>query len=172
MDLSKLDQSEKLAFISAAVVFLAGLLSNWGGLLFLSTLAALAAAVVVLLPQLAPATSLPASRGTVLAGLGALALVAAVIELVRWVEYTLDSIGRFGTLLFLVALIGSAVLAWAGWQVLQRERGTGQLSASAAPVAAPASAAPAADTSAPAAAPEEQPAATDYDPDDDRPQSG
>jgi hypothetical protein len=139
MDLSKLDQSEKLALYAAIVVFLAGLISNWGGLLFLSILAALGVAIVLFLPQMSPGTSLPGSRGSLLAGLGLVAFGAAAIELLRWSGYTIDTLGSFGTLLFIVALIGSAVMAWAGWQTLQLEGGKWQFGvekATAAPTAA------------------------------------
>jgi hypothetical protein len=139
MDLSKLDQSEKLALYAAIVVFLAGLISNWGGLLFLSILAALGVAIVLFLPQMSPGTSLPGSRGSLLAGLGLVAFGAAAIELLRWIGYTIDTLGSFGTLLFIVALIGSAVMAWAGWQTLQLEGGKWQFGvekATAAPTAA------------------------------------
>jgi len=123
MDLSTLDQDEKLALSAAIVVFLAGLLSNWGGLLLFSILAALGVAAVVLLPHASPGTSLPGSRGSLLAGFGFIALGAAAIELVRDFGDTVDTLGRFGTLLFIVALIGSAIMSWAGWQALQHEGG-------------------------------------------------
>jgi hypothetical protein len=145
MDLSKLDQNDKLALYAAIVVFLAGLISNWGGLLWLSVLAAVGVAVVLFLPQFAPNTSLPGSRGTLLAALGIVAAGAAVIELLRWIEYTFETIGSFSTLLFLVTLIAAAVMAWAGWQALQREGGTwqfGTAQSTPAPAAAADSAAP------------------------------
>ncbi len=126
MDLSKLDESEKLALYAAIVAFLAGLLSNWGGLLFLSILAALGVAIVLFLPQMSPSTSLPGSRGSLLAGLGLVAFGGAAIELLRYIGYAMETLGSFGTLLFLVALVGSGVMAWAGWQALQREGGKWQ----------------------------------------------
>ena len=126
MDPSKLEQNEKLALYAAIVVFLAGLLSNWGGLLIFSTIAALGVAAVVLLPQVSPGTSLPGSRGSLLAGFGFIALGAAAVELLRYFGETVDTLGRFGTLLFIVTLIGSAIMAWAGWQALQREGGNWQ----------------------------------------------
>jgi hypothetical protein len=175
MNLSKLDQNEKLALYAAIVVFLAGLISNWGGLLFLTILGAAGVAAVVFLPQLAPTTALPGSRGSLLAGLGVVAFVAAAIELLRWIGYTLSTFGRFGTLLFLVALIASAVMAWAGWQALQREGGKWQFGTSqaAATAAAGESATSAATEPAAAAAtpapPDPEPVAGGYDPDDSEP---
>jgi hypothetical protein len=123
MDLSGLSQNQKLALYGAIVVFLTGIISNWGGLLWLAVLAAMGVAVVVLLPGMSPTTSLPGSRGSLLAALGILALAAAVIELLRWLGYTFDTLGRFSTLLFLASLAGSAVMAWAGWSELQAEGG-------------------------------------------------
>ena len=48
MDLSKLGQHEKLALYSAIVVFLTGLISNWGGLLWLAVLAAIGCETIAL----------------------------------------------------------------------------------------------------------------------------
>ena len=144
MDLSKLSQNEKLALYGAVAVFLAGIISNWGGLLFLSILAAVGVVVVLLLPQFSPGTSLPGSRGSLLAVLGLIAFGGAAIELLRYLGYTLETLGRFSTLLFIVALIGSAVMAWAGWQELQREGGKWVLGGSGAARADAASAPPAA----------------------------
>ncbi len=157
MDLSKLGQNEKLALYGAIAVFLAGLVSNWGGLLWLSILAALGVAVVLFLPQMSPSTSLPGSRGSLLAVLGLIAFGGALIELLRWLSYVFDSLGSLSTILFLVALIGAAVMAWAGWQALQGEGGKWVLGSSgssggAATATAPAASAPAA-TEEPAASP-------------------
>jgi hypothetical protein len=167
MDLSKLDQNEKLALYAAIVLFLAGLISNWGGLLFLSILAALGVAIVLFLPQMSPGTTLPGSRGTLLATLGLVAFGAAAIELLRYIGYTIEFLGEYGTLLFLVALIASAVMAWAGWQALQREGGKWQFGTEKA-TTAPAAAADTAAT--PAAAPEPTPAVpTDTEVDEAQP---
>ena len=176
MNFSKLSQNEKLAFYGAIVVFLAGLISNWGGLLWLSILAAIAVAVVLFLPQLSPSTTLPGSRGSLLAVLGIVALASALIELLRWFGYTLETLGNFSTLMFLVALVGSAVMAWAGWQQLQSEggkwvlgstasAGTGAAAAPAAAAAAdPAASAPAATEPAATAEAPGQPQGSDGDP--------
>jgi hypothetical protein len=123
MDLSKLGQNEKLALSGAIVVLISGTLSSWGGLLWLTILAAAGVAVVVYLPRLLPTTSLPGSRGSLLAALGILALASGVIELLRWLGWTFDTLGRFSTLLFLASLASSAVMAWAGWSELQAEGG-------------------------------------------------
>jgi hypothetical protein len=155
-------KSDRLALSAAIIVFLAGLISNWGGLLFLSILAAAGVAVVVFLPQLVPTATLPGSRGSLLAALGIVGFAAAALELLRLIGYTLDTLGRLGTLLFLMALIASAAMAWAGWQALQRDGGKWQFGTSQ-PAAAAAVAGETAATSA------SEPAATGYDPDDSEP---
>lgn len=169
MDLSKLGQHEKLALYSAIVVFLTGLISNWGGLLWLAVLAAIGVVVVVLLPQLSPSTSLPGSRGSLLAALGIVAAASALIELLRWLGYTLDTLGRLSTLLFLVSLIASVVMAWAGWSELQREGGK-WVFGSTGGKPAPATATPSADASeagSASGAPADATAGDTYRPDDE-----
>lgn len=175
MDFSKLSQNEKLALYGAIAVFLAGLISNWGGLLWLSILAAIGVAIVLFLPQMSPSMSLPGSRGSLLAALGLVALGGAAIELLRYLGYTFDTLGRLSTLMFLVALAGSAVMAWAGWQALQGEGGKWVLGNSSAggpgatSEAPPAAAAPASEPM-PAAEPETAPTSTasaDNEPADD-----
>jgi hypothetical protein len=166
MDFSKLDQNEKLAIYGSVAVFLAGIISNWGGLFWLAVLAALGMAAVVLLPQLSPSTSLPGSKGTLMATLGIVALAAGVIEILRYVEYFLNTLGRFSTIAFIIALVGAVVMAYAGWMELQKEGGKWVFGASAKPAAAPTASGGAAAPSE-AAAPEPvetpEPAASDED---------
>jgi hypothetical protein len=155
MDLSKLGQNEKLALSGAIVVLMSGILSSWGGLLWLTILAAAGVAVVVYLPRLLPTTSLPGSRGSFLAALGILAFAGALIELLRWLGWTFDTLGRFSTLLFLASLAGSAVMAWAGWSELKAEGGKWVFgSAGAGPAAVTVT--PAADAGATAVRPEDE----------------
>jgi hypothetical protein len=165
MDVSKLSQHEKLALYGAIGVILAGLVSNWGGLLWLAVLAAIGVVVVLFLPQLSPSTSLPGSRGSLLAALGIVAVGSALIELLRWLGYTLDTLGRLSTLLFLVSLIASAVMAWAGWSELQREGGKWVLG-STVPKPAPATGTP---TAEPIAASADSAATADAADDANRP---
>ena len=123
MDFSKLGQNEKLATYGSVAVVLAGLVSNWGGLLFLSILAAIATLAVIFLPQLSPGTNLPGSKGTLMATLGIVAAIGAVLTAVQWLGVIGAILGSLGTILFLVAVIGAIVMAWAGWQELQGEGG-------------------------------------------------
>lgn len=155
MDFSKLDQNERLAVFGSIAVFLAGLISNWGGLLFLAILAAVGMVVVVLLPQFSPSTSLPGSKGSLMAALGFVAAGSALITLLQWIGFL--SFFGLNAIMFLVALLGALVMAWAGWQELQAEGGKWQFgtsgagAAAAAPAQADRAETPAAE--APAAAP-------------------
>ena len=123
MDFSKLDQNEKLATYGSVAVVLAGLISSWGGLLFLSILAAIGMLVVVFLPQFSPSTTLPGSKGTLMATLGFVAAAGALITALQWLTLLGALLGSFNTILFLVTVVGALVMAWAGWQELQREGG-------------------------------------------------
>ena len=148
MDFSKLDQNEKLAVYGSVAVVLAGLISTYGGLMWLAILAAIGMLVVVFLPQLSAGTTLPGSKGTLMATLGLVALAAGVITLLQWIGVIGALFGSFTTIMLLVATIGTAVMAWAGWQELQREGGQWQFGAGTTPRGSSASA-----TSATAAAP-------------------
>ena len=152
MDFSKLTSNEKLAVYGSAAVVLAGLISNWGGLLFLSILAGIGMLAVVFLPQLSPTTRLPGSKGSLMAALGIGAAVLAVITALQWIGYL--GFGSLNGIMFLVALVGALVMAWAGWQELQSEGGKWQFGSSTAVTAAPAAAAEPAATPAPAPATE------------------
>lgn len=140
MDFSKLDQNEKLAVYGSAAVILAGLISNWGGLLFLSILAAVGMLVVVFLPQLSSGTSLPGSKGTLMAVLGFIAAAGAVITALQYLGILGALLGSFSTIVFLIAVIGALVMAWAGWQELQGEGGKWEFGTSHAAASTPATA--------------------------------
>ena len=148
MDLSKLTSNEKLAVYGSAAVVLAGLISNWGGLLFLSILAGIGMLAVVFLPQLSPTTKLPGSKGSLMAALGIGAAGLAVIAALQWIRFL--GFGTLSGIMFIVAVAGALVMAWAGWQELQSEGGTWQFGSSTATTAAPAAAA--AEPDAPATA--------------------
>jgi hypothetical protein len=124
MDFSKLSSNEKMVTYGAVAVVVAGIISNWGGLLWLSILAAIAALVVVFLPQISASTQLPGSKGSLLVALGGIAAAGAVIEILRYIGYFFDTLGFYQTWLFAIALIGSLVMAWAGWQEFQGEGAT------------------------------------------------
>ena len=132
MDFSKLDQNEKLAVYGSVAVVLAGLISAYGGLMFLGILAAIGMLIVVFLPQFSTGTSLPGSKGTLMAVLGLVALATALITLLQWLSLlgVLLSAAPLNTIMVLVAIAGAVVMAWAGWQELQREGGQWRFGAS------------------------------------------
>jgi hypothetical protein len=150
MDFSKLSANEKMATYSAVVLVLAGIISNWGGLLWLSILAGVAALIVIFLPQMSPTTTLPGSKGSLLVAAGGIAAAGAVIEILRYLSYFFNTLDDWQTWLFLVALVAALALAWAGWQLFQAEggkftfgmTGSGSGPAAAAPPAQPTPAAP------------------------------
>ena len=78
--------------------------------------------VVVFLPQFSTGTTLPGSKGSLMAALGILAAAGAVITALQWLG-SLGLIGSLNTIMFFVAVIGALVMAYAGWQELQSEGG-------------------------------------------------
>jgi hypothetical protein len=142
MDFSKLSQNDRMASGAAVVVILAGLISNWGGLFWISILAAIVALIVIFLPQVSPNTALPGSKGSLLVASGGVAGLFAVIEILRWLGYIGRNFGDFGTIMFLIAVIAALVLAWTGWQAFQAEGGKFQIGSTAPPTTPPSSSPP------------------------------
>ena len=130
MDFSKLDQNEKLAVYGAAAVIVGGLVGFSYGLTILAVLAAIALLAVVFVPQMSPGTSLPGSRGSLMLLCGGIAGVVLVLALLVYIGVVFTAFG-VGDLLFLVAVAGGVVAAWAGWQAFQAEGGKFQLGTSA-----------------------------------------
>jgi hypothetical protein len=127
MNFSKLSANEKMAVYSSAVLVVAGIISNWGGLMWLSVLAGIAVLAVVFIPQISPTTKLPGSTGTLLVSLGAIAAAGAVIEILRYLGYFFDTLDYYKTWFFAVGLIAALVLLWTGWQAFQAEGGKFQM---------------------------------------------
>jgi hypothetical protein len=130
MDFSKLTQNEKLAVYAAVAAVIGGLgavfsYSTYSGA-WIGILAGLGMLAIVLLPQTSPNTRLPGSKGTLM-------LVAGVVAAVVLLLLFLINIGfiftQFGLpdILFLLAVAGSVVMGWAGWQEFQAEGGRFQL---------------------------------------------
>jgi hypothetical protein len=128
-----------MAVYSALVLVLAGVISNWGGLMWLSVLAGIAVLAVVFLPQFSPATTLPGSKGSLLVALGGIAAAGAVIEFLRFLSYFFHTLDDYQTWLFAVGLIAALVLLWTAWKEFQAEGGKFQMGTSggAAPTPAP-----------------------------------
>ena len=127
MDLSKLSSYERMAVLASAVVLVLGIVSlvnDWGSLLIVPVLAALIVLGGILLPQLAPTVNLPAPKGLVMLLGGAAAALFWVIAAISWLDWILGHLGAFDTLQFLVGLVASLVMAWAGWKAYQTAGGS------------------------------------------------
>ena len=150
MDLSKLNQNEKLALYGAIALIVGGIVGFAYGLTTLGILAAIAMLVLILLPQLAPNVRLPGSRGSLMVAIGAVAGVAMALAFLSALAGALLLRFGLGDIFFLIAVVGGLVMAWAGWQEFRAEGGKFQVgtSTSTAPAATPAaSAAPAREAS-------------------------
>jgi len=123
MDFGKLSAADRRTLIVAAVVVVTGVASiidDWGGGAVIGLLAGAAAAAVILLPQLAPATRLPAPKGLSLLVTGGLAAIGFVLAAIQWSRYLTD-FGSVYSILFDVGLVASIVLLWFGWTAYQAE---------------------------------------------------
>jgi hypothetical protein len=145
MDLSKLSQNDKLAVYGAAAVIV-GALVGYGasGLGVIALLAAIAMLAIIFLPQMSPSTKLPGSKGSLMLIVGGAAAVVLVLGLLNLLT-VLGALLRFSaiaTIFYLIAVVGGVVMAWAGWQELQREGGKWVLGSSGTVGADPAAAAP------------------------------
>jgi hypothetical protein len=140
MDFSKLSSNDRTALIAGVIVVVTALISvanNWGVFMILSLLAGLAAVFIVLQPQLAPATKLPAPKGVSLVGAGGVATVATGLTAVDWLGWIFDHLISFDAIQFLVGLGAAVALLYAGWMAYTAERGTAAPAMAAAPSSAP-----------------------------------
>jgi len=144
---NKLNPRERFTTFGVGMVvvgFLLSVLDYSAGGTTLSLLAALGVLVVFYI-KYAPNSNVnwPAPVPTIVLGLSAVALVAAALEVLRWVSFILNNLfglWSFGTI---IILVGTIVMVWQSWLEYQ----AAQPASSAAP------AAPAASTSTAAAAP-------------------
>jgi len=150
MDFSKLSSNDKLALYGAIAAVVGAILSLGIGLITL--LAALLVGFVVLQPQVAPTVNLPGSKGSLMLLGGGVAAVFSILGMLSWMGYAFVFSGM--TVIFsLVAVAGSLLMAWAGWQAFQAEGGKFQLGSSGGTSAAPPPPAPMAPPPAPMAPP-------------------
>ncbi|HEY6608017.1 MAG TPA: hypothetical protein VI277_02370 [Candidatus Limnocylindria bacterium] len=122
MDLSKLSSTERMAVFASAIVVVTGILStvwNWGSLMLIAVIAGAIVLGGILLPQLSPSTNLPAPKGLVMLGGGIVAALAFIITAFDWLGWIGDHLATFDTIQFLVGLVASLVMAWAGWRAYQ-----------------------------------------------------
>jgi hypothetical protein len=126
MDFSKLSSADKQVVYAAAAVVVLGIVAlarAWGGLVFLPLLGGIGALAVVFMPQLAPTTKLPGSKGSLLLICGGVAGVFWLLATLTWLEYIFRFLVTFDTILFLLGLAASLWLAWLSWQAFQAEGG-------------------------------------------------
>lgn len=125
MDWSKLSSNEKLAVYGSVAAIIGGLVGGLSGLIWLSVLAAAGVLVVLFLPMMSANTAMPGSKGSLLVTLGGIAGVAAVLGLLTVIAdigYWFDN-SPVRAIFFLIAVAGSLLVAWAGWQSFQGEGG-------------------------------------------------
>jgi hypothetical protein len=138
---SALSANDRLAAIAAIIVTITGVVSlfwRWGALMLVPTLAALAVLVIIFQARLAPNAKLPMARGVLLLGLGAIAALIWVLVMFQWLGYITDNLVTIDTIQFLVGLVASIVLAFAGWRAYQADSGTSAVAPPAPPAPPPA----------------------------------
>ncbi len=170
MNFSTLSSNEKLAVYGSAAVIIGALVGYGYGVGLIAILAAIGMLAIVFLPQMSPGTKLPGSKGSLMLLAGGIAAVLLVLTLLIYIG-TITTATNLRDILFLVAVVGGLVMAWAGWQECQSEGGKFVLGNPAATTgsATPPPAAPPASTEPPAAPPPAGPPPADAGT-DDRPQ--
>ena len=125
MDMSKLSAADKrilYASIGVIVGGIVGLIDHWGFGGTIGLLAGLAAAGVVLLPQLAPTMKLPAAKSLVLLGCGVAAAGGFGLAVLTYIGYALD-ITRIYSILFDLGFVAALVLLWLTWTAYSAGQG-------------------------------------------------
>jgi hypothetical protein len=115
---------KQIAGAAAAVVILSlyALIARWGGFMFVTLLASAAALVILFLPQIAPNTKAPGSKGSLLMVSGVLAALFWLLAVLYWLSYIFSNV-NLDTILFLVGFAASLYLGWLCWQAFQAEGG-------------------------------------------------
>jgi hypothetical protein len=127
MNISKLSPPERLALYGAAATVVGAIIAaatyprHWG-LTWLAAILGLAMLAILFLPQISPTTKLPGNKGSLMLVVGGVAgLLMAIIFLTTF-SFTFEGFD-LQSLLFLVGVAGSLVMARAGWQAFQAEGG-------------------------------------------------
>ncbi len=132
MDLSKLDDNEKLAAYGAGAGIVGAILAGVGGGvggLWLTLILAVAMLAIVFMPQWSPQTTLPGSKGSLMLLVGGIAGVGALLALLTLLT-VLGALAFWGGVYFiglLIGIIGGLAMGWAGWQEFQAEGGKFQI---------------------------------------------
>lgn len=141
MNLSKLNQNEKLAVYGSVAAIVGPVLASAGfgfGAGGLTLILALAMLAIVFLPQLSPQTQLPGSKGSLMVIVGGVAAISAALALLS----SLGLLGLLGNNLifvvgWLIGIAGGLLMGWAGWQEFQSEGGQLRLGGKSATTNAP-----------------------------------
>jgi len=128
MNFNTLSSNEKLGVYGAIAVIVGMLIASTGffgfGLGTLALLAAIAMLIVIFLPQMSQGSTMPGSKGTLMLACGIIAAAVLVIALIGVLGYIGLFLGNINGIFFLIAVVGSLAMAWAGWQELQSEGGS------------------------------------------------
>jgi hypothetical protein len=128
MDLSKLNQNEKMAAAAAAVAVVAGLVGFSYSVTILGVLFAVGLLVVIFLPQLSPNTRLPGSKGSLMLVTGGVSAVLMVLSLLVSVGIVFVNF-QIRDVFFLIAVAAAVAAGWFSWQQFSAEGGKFQLGA-------------------------------------------
>jgi len=154
MNFNSLSSNEKLGLYGALAVIVGMLISSTGffgfGLATLALLSAVAMLIVIFLPQMSGGSSLPGSKGTLMLATGIIAAAVLVITLIQVLGFIGLYLSNISGIFFLIAVVGSLAMAWAGWQELQSEGGSMRFGGTGSPASG---GAPRSDASAAPAAP-------------------
>ena len=153
---NKLNPRERFTTFGVGMVvvgFLLSVLDYSAGGTTLSLLAALGVLVVFYL-KYSPNSNVnwPAPVPTIVLGLSVVALIAAALEVLRWVSFILNNLLGLWSAGTIIILVGTIVMVWQSWLEYQAAQPASSAAAPAAPAASAAPAAPA-EPAAPAAAP-------------------
>jgi hypothetical protein len=147
MNFSALTGNDRTAAIAAVIVIITGVISlawRWGFLMFLPLLAGLVVLFVLFQTQVAPNTKLPMSKGMTMLIAGGAAALFWVLVTLQWLGYISENFASIDVIQFLVGLVASIVLLFAGFRAYQAESGAAPAAPPPAPPAEPPAAPPSA----------------------------
>jgi hypothetical protein len=125
MNMAKLSASDRRILYAAIGVIIGGvvgIIDVWGFGSNIGLLAGVAAAVVVLLPQLAPTVKLPAAKSLILLACGAIAAGGFALSILTWLKYAID-VTRIYTILFDLGFVAALLLLWFTWTAYKADQG-------------------------------------------------
>ena len=137
---NKLNPRERFTTFGVGMVvvgFLLGVFDYSAGGTTLSLLAALGVLVVFYI-KYSPNSNVnwPAPVPTIVLGLSAVALVAAALEVLRWVSFILNNLFGFWSFGTIIILVGTIVMVWQSWIEYQAAQPASSAAAPAAPAPA------------------------------------